>query len=154
MRRTTVVLLTAALGLATVASAEVKMVPAGPRSEKAAAAMKQRQATIGTEATPVRERWVGTRAIIFDNETRKLRTPSDTETATMVRSLRQMFARPAMQIRTQADGTRQGHLNGAVGTVVVARATEEGATETMCVESFSEAANFLGLVQKPASSEK
>jgi hypothetical protein len=45
-------------------------------------------------------------------------------------------------------------MEAAPAQVVIARATEEGTMETLCVQTFEEAAAFLGLVQQPIGSNE
>lgn len=136
--------------LASSVAAEVTFVHSSPRGEKAKQVLQQRETQAADSAS--KERWVATRAIIFDSSTKQLRKPTDSETAEMVKSLRSLLARgEKVQPRVRANGTRQGSAEGRFQNVVVARATEEGAVETLCVESFDEAAEFLGL--KPQAVE-
>jgi hypothetical protein len=95
------------------------------------------------------ERYKATKAIIFDEATRQLRKPTAAEIAQMVQHLRQMTSRPQRitASRVQANGTRQGSIEGEHANVVVARAKEDGQYETLCVQTFDEAAEFLGLVR-------
>lgn len=129
--------------LAGTVQAEVKWVTS-PRAEKVNA---KREAS--TQSVVKRELYRGTKAIIFDQETKQLRKPTMAEVALMVQHLRQMTAKPAQAIagRVQSNGTRQGSIDGEHANVVVARATEDGAYETLCVQTFDEAADFLGLVR-------
>ena len=102
------------------------------------------------EAAP-REKWVGTRAILRDEATGKLRKPTEAETRELVKTIKQLTARPT--VRTEAS-TRGGVMEAAPAQVVIARATEEGTMETLCVQTFEEAAAFLGLVQQPTGSNE
>jgi hypothetical protein len=92
-----------------------------------------------------RERWVGTRAILRDVKTGKLRKPTETETRELVKTIKQLTAR--VSIRTESASAVGGVIEAAPAQVVIARATEDGEMETLCVESFEEAAEFLGLVK-------
>lgn len=133
--------------------AEVRFVTGSPRAERAAAALETRgQEVAGPDAG---EKWIGARAIIFDGATKKLRRPTADETADMVRTLRILTARPAaIPGSVRANGSRQGAVEGRFSNVVIARATEDGAMETICVESFDEAVQFLGLeLQKPQANQ-
>jgi hypothetical protein len=102
-----------------------------------------------TEAAS-REKWVGTRAILRDESTGKLRKPTAAETEQLVKTIKQLTARPS--VRTTS--TRGGAVEAAPAQVVIARATEDGVMETLCVQSFEEAATFLGLVQQPNGSNE
>ncbi|HYK00148.1 MAG TPA: hypothetical protein VE974_00190 [Thermoanaerobaculia bacterium] len=139
----------AALGTALIgmsAQAEVKWITS-PRAEKVKQAEARR--TPSTQSVVKRERWSATRAIIFDHATKTLRKPTAAETASMVEHLEKMTSKPVRSIagRVQANGTRQGSIEGEHATVVVARATADGQYETLCVQTFDEAAEFLGLVR-------
>ena len=144
------ILLAVALGSALVgtsAQAEVKMLNGSPRAEKVTAAAARRSAT--TQTVVKREKWTASRPIIFDQATRKLRKPNATETAAMVESLQQLTSKPVTAIRgrIQTNGVRQGSIEGEQANVVIARATADGQYETLCVQTFDEAAEFLGLVR-------
>lgn len=140
----------AALGVALIgasAQAEVKWINASPRAEKVKQAEARR--TPSTQSVVKKERWSATRAIIFDQATKTLRKPTAAETASMVEHLEKMTSKPVRTIagRVQANGTRQGSIEGEQANVVVARATADGQHETLCVQTFDEAAEFLGLVR-------
>lgn len=127
------------------AGAGVTIVNAPPRISKTA----PRRTVV--EAAP-REKWVGTRAILRDETTGKLRKPTEAETRELVKTIKQLTARPT--VRTEATSTRGGVMEAAPAQVVIARATEEGTMETLCVQTFEEAAAFLGLVQQPNDSNE
>lgn len=148
MRRTLVGL--AAVGvcvLALDAGAKVVIVNASPRIVKAAPAGPMTDTTL-------REKWVGTKAIIRDAKTGKVRKPTEAETRELVRSIRELTARPGAGPRrvVSADGQVQSTADVGVPQVVVARATADGQNETLCISTFEEAADFLGL--QPAASDK
>ena len=147
IRRSGGVLIAAAALLAGVAQAEVKWVTS-PRAEKVNEAAARRAAS-APESVMKRELWTGSKAIIIDQETKQLRKPTMSEVALMVQHLRRMTSRPARAIasRVQSNGVRQGSIEGDQANVVVARATEDGQYETLCVQTFDEAADFLGLVR-------
>ena len=142
MKRTLVV-----LGVAVVcslsaqdASAKVTIVNASPRVMQNVPA----QRNVSTEAVS-KERWVGARAIVRDANSGKLRKPTAKETADLVKTIKQLTARPS--VRTESAGPG-GVIEPGAMQVIISRATEDGGTETMCVGSFEEAAEFLGLVQQ------
>ena len=60
-----------------------------------------------------------------------------------------MTSKPVQAIagRVQSNGVRQGSLEGEQANVIVARAKEDGQYETLCVQTFEEAADYLGLVR-------
>ncbi len=103
-----------------------------------------------TEAAS-REKWVGTRAILRDEATGKLRKPTADETEQLVSTIRQLAARPA--VRTEA-APSSGVAEEGKQQIIVARANEDGSMETLCVQTFEEAATFLGLMQEPPAGEK
>jgi hypothetical protein len=127
------------------AGARVTIVNSSPR------VMKTTPATRGpvTEmAAREKEKWVGTKAIVRDTQSGKLRKPTMKEAADMVKNLRQLTARPV--VRTEVSAARTGVIEPGTMQVVVARAIEDGTMETVCVETFEEAIAFLGLVPQPA----
>lgn len=148
--KTQSVLLAVALGgalLSTSAQAEVKWLNGSPRAEKVTAAAARRTPT--TQSIVKREKWSASRPIIFDPATKTLRKPTAAETAAMVDHLQQLTSKPIHEIkgRIQSTGTRQGSIEGDQANVIVARATADGQYETLCVQTFDEAAEFLGLVR-------
>ncbi len=126
------------------AAAKVKVVNASPRIEKTAPA-----ADAG-----MREKWVAKRAILRDAQTGQLRKPTEAETRQLVRTLRELTVRPDATPRRviSANGQLQSTAAPGIPQVVVARATADGQNETLCVQTFEEAAAFLGL--EPAASDK
>jgi hypothetical protein len=145
------ILLAVALGSALVgtsAQAEVKWLNGSPRAEKVTTAAAARR-TPTTQTVVKREKWAASRPIIFDQATKKLRKPNAAETAAMVENLEQLTSKPvpAIRGRIQSNGVRQGSIEGDQANVVVARATADGQYETLCVQTFDEAAEFLGLVR-------
>lgn len=142
------VLIAAGALLAGAAQAEVKWVTS-PRAERVNEAAARRSAEPATQSVTRREMWKGAKPIIFDQETKQLRRPTYAEVAQMVRHLRQMTTKPVPVIagRIQANGVHQGSIDGEHATVVVARATADGQYETLCVQTFDEAVDFLGLVR-------
>lgn len=129
------------------AGAKVIVVNASPRIVKSAPAVP------ATEATS-REKWVGTKAIVRDAKTGKLRRPTEVETRDMVKSLRELTARSSEGPRRviSANGQTQSLMDVGVPMIVLSRATEDGQNETLCVQTFEEAIDFLGL--KPAAGDK
>jgi uncharacterized membrane protein len=124
------------------AGAKVTIVNSSPRVLLTAPA-----ATRGPVADAAsRENWVGTRAIVRDVKTGKLRKPTATETRDMVKSIKQLTAR--VSVRTESSVPQGGVMEAAPAQVVIARATEDGGMETLCVQTFDEAAEFLGLVKQ------
>jgi len=130
--------------LAAQAYAGAKMISGSPRAEKVNAATVSRRIAAQSAS---REKWTGTKAIIFDAETKSLRKPTAAEVAQMVQSLRQLTAKPArISPKMAANGvSQQGDISGAFAQVLVARSRADGSVETKCVQTFDEAAQFLGL---------
>ena len=148
MKRTlAAVVVVGVCALALDAGAKVIIVNASPRIVKAAPAGPMVDTTL-------REKWVGTKAIIRDAKTGKVRKPSEAETRELVRTLRELTARPGAGPRRviSADGQVQATADVGIPQVIVARATADGQNETLCVSTFEEAAGFLGL--QPADSDK
>jgi hypothetical protein len=145
------VLLAVALGgtlLSTSAQAEVKWVNASPRVAQTASAGR----SVATDSV-VRERWVGTRAILRDTATGKLRKPTAREASELASTIKKLTARPVAVV-TEAASPRGGVWQAAPAQVVVARASADGGTETLCVQTFEEAADFLGLVKQPSGASQ
>ena len=135
--------------LAAQAYAGAKMISGSPRAEKVNAANVSRRIASQSAA---REKWTGTKAIIFDTQTKSLRKPTAAEVAQMVQSLRQLTTKPArISPKMAANGvTQQGDISGAFAQVLVGRARPDGSMETKCVQTFDEAAEFLGLQPEAA----
>lgn len=125
------------------ASAKVTVINSSPRVVKTAPATRG-----PVVEAAARENWVGTRAILRDAQTGQLRKPTATETRELVKTMRALTARPI--VRIEGATTQGGVAEVPPQQVIIARATEEGGMETICVASFEEAANFLGLVNQPA----
>ncbi|HEU4887825.1 MAG TPA: hypothetical protein VFV49_08070 [Thermoanaerobaculia bacterium] len=143
MKRTLLVL--SVVGVCAIAapdsSAKVTIVNSSPRVLMTAPATRGPVADAASS-----EKWVGTRAILRDAKTGKLRKPTETETRELVKSIKQLTARPV--VRTEGASAQGGVSAAAPAQVVIARATEDGTMETLCVGSFEEAAEFLGLVKQ------
>jgi hypothetical protein len=127
------------------ASAKVTIIHATSRTLKTPTVARR----VTTEAAS-REKWIGTKAILRDDKTGKLRKPTEVEIAQLVKTIRELTTRP---VRTEA-APRSGSVDTPYAQVVLARATEDGGMETLCVQTFDEAANFLGLVQQVEGSEQ
>ena len=123
------------------ASAKVKVINAGPRAVQTAPAAK-------TADVPAGETWIATKAILRDAKTGQLRKPTAAETRELVRTLRELTARPASDGPRRIispNGKASAEMDTAAPQVLVARATADGQNETLCVQTFEEAADFLGL---------
>ena len=98
--------------------------------------------------------YVAERAIFRDATSGALRKPSPKETSELVRSLKTLTKRGELKATTTGDGTGVVELDGQYQMVIVARAAEDGTYETLCVSSFEEAAEFLGLKRSVAPTER
>jgi hypothetical protein len=107
----------------------------------------------GAPRTSDGKTYVATRDIHVDPQTGAARKPTAAETQELVATLKQLTSRSTegLAARTHADGTKQVSLEGRFGTVTLARPGADGKMETLCVESFEEAAEFLGLVEAGAA---
>src|SRR5262245_30041552 len=98
------------------------------------------------------KKYVATRAITVDAQTGTLRLPTAEETQALVDSLVAMTNRSTegLQVKTAANGTKSVDLDGRFQSVMLARPNADGTSETKCVATFEEAAEFLGLVEDKA----
>lgn len=148
------VLLAVALGgtlLSTSAQAEVKWVNGSQRVQKTAPAA--RSVATDTAVREKREQYVGTRAIVRDVTTGKVRKPTAREANELASTLKKLTARPAA-VRTEGSSPRGGVWEAAPEQVVIARANPEGGMETLCVQTFEEAVDFLGLVKQSSGNQQ
>jgi hypothetical protein len=151
MKRTLVFALSASFVLAATAGAEVRMIQSSRADKVNATTSIMRRQTAGNAT----EKWVGKKSIVKDAATGQYRRPTQAEATAMVRSLKQLTARPeAINASLLPGGTRQGTINGAFSNVVIGRPKADGTIETLCVQTFEEAAAFLGLESEPAESEQ
>jgi len=99
--------------------------------------------------------YVPTREITIDKQTGKARKPTAQETQELVASLSGMLnhSSEGLAAKTLPDGTRQVTLEGRFAPVAIARPREDGSMEVLCVTSFGEAAEFLGLVESGAQQQ-
>ena len=95
------------------------------------------------------KKYIATRPITIDPQTRTLRLPTPQETQALVDSLVDMTNRSeeGLQVVTHANGVKSVDLDGRFQSVMLARPNEDGTSETRCVATFDEAADFLGLVE-------
>jgi hypothetical protein len=136
----------ACLMVASTAGAEVRMIQS-PRADKVNATTSVMRRQVQTNA---KEKWVGKRSIVKDETTGQFRRPTPAEASALVRSIRQMTTPATLSATVLPGGTRQGSLNGAFANVVLGRPKADGSMETLCVQTFEEAAAFLGLEAEPA----
>jgi hypothetical protein len=102
-----------------------------------------------SNASPKAKKFVATKEIIFDQATKTLRKPTAAETDAMIAQISAITNRTTdgLTARTLANGTKQINLQGRYGAVLLGRANADGTTETRCVTSMAEAADFLGLAE-------
>ena len=95
------------------------------------------------------KKYVATRPITVDTQTGTLRLPTAQEIETLVDSLIEMTNRSTdgLQLTTLADGTKTLNIEGRFQSVTLARPGEDGTWEIRCVNTFEEAADFLGLLE-------
>lgn len=96
-----------------------------------------------------KKRYTATRAIVVDSQSGELRMPTAQETQELVDSLVVLTNRSAegLQITTLPNGARAVNLENRFQSVMLARPNPDGTSETRCVTTFDEAADFLGLVE-------
>jgi hypothetical protein len=95
------------------------------------------------------KKYTATKEIIFDQATKTLRKPTVAETDAMIAQISAVTNRTTdgLTARTLSNGTKQINLQGRYGAVLLGRANADGTTETRCVTSMAEAAEFLGLAE-------
>jgi hypothetical protein len=98
---------------------------------------------------PAQKRFRATRPIAIDQATGRGRMPTDAEVEQLVETLSTLTKRTSddLQETTVASGATAIDLGGGFAGVMLARASEDGTLETLCVFTFEEGAEFLGLVE-------
>lgn len=98
-------------------------------------------------STQQEKKYKGTRAIVVDKQTGQVRLPTEQETQDLVNSLAAMIntSTQGLQETTLPNGAKAIELNGRFASVALTRPNADRTTETRCVSSFAEAAEFLGL---------
>jgi hypothetical protein len=92
-------------------------------------------------------KYKATRDIAIDAESGKARKPNAIEIAKIVEDLRALTSQPTTD--TQIELKNGGHaasLGGGFGGVMLARPSADGTFETLCVFTFEDGVEFLGLV--------
>lgn len=85
---------------------------------------------------------------IVDPQSQQARMPTAREVEEMVVHLSAMTRRPeTLQQTTSPSGGVMVDLNGGFAGVMLARPNEDGTLEMLCVFTFEEGAEFLGLVE-------
>ena len=94
------------------------------------------------------KKYKATRHIVVDKQTGQRRMPTQEEVDEVVGNLSHLANRPENLPETEgANGGTVVDLQGGYGGVMLARPAEDGSFETMCVFTFEEGADFLGLVE-------
>ena len=103
-----------------------------------------------SEGAPAPGRYKGTRRIVVDKQTRQLRMPTTEEVGQLVVDLARLTKRSTENLpETEIPGGGTSvDLEGGFGGVMLARPNDDGTYETKCVFTFSEGAEFLGLVRE------
>ena len=94
------------------------------------------------------KKYVATRDITIDKQTGQLRKPTAEETDALVAQLTAMTNQSAEGLQ-QTSGTNGVFvdLQERFQSTVLARPNPDGTSELLCVTTFEEAAEFLGLVE-------
>lgn len=88
-----------------------------------------------------------TRPIVMDAATGQPRLPDEQELAQVVAQLDALTQRPeSLTPETASSGVMKVDLEGGYGGLMLARPDGTGGLETLCVFTFAEGADFLGLV--------
>ena len=98
-------------------------------------------------STAMQKKYKATRAIVIDSQTGQRRMPTQEEVDAVVSDLSQLASRPEDLPSTQVGGAEVVDLAGGYGGVMLARPADDGSWETLCVFTFDEGADFLGLVE-------
>lgn len=96
-----------------------------------------------------KKKYTATRAIVVDSQSGEVRLPTAQETQELVDSLVALTNRSTegLQTTTLPNGARAVNLEDRFQSVMLARPNPDGTSETRCVTTFAEAADFLGLVE-------
>ena len=96
------------------------------------------------------KKFKATRAIVVDKQTGALRMPTPEEVDAVVATISALGQRPdeGLVQTTQPSGAVGLDLAGGFGGVLLARPSEDGTWETLCVFTLEEGAAFLGLVEE------
>jgi hypothetical protein len=91
-----------------------------------------------------------TRQVVVDAATGQARLPNTEEVAQMVAQLDTLTQRSeTLSATTASSGVMRLDLEGGFAGVLLARPDGRGGFETLCVFTFDEGADFLGLVADP-----
>lgn len=121
-----------------------------------AAALGAALATLWSPAASAQQgrskKYIATRAITVDQQSGTLRLPTTEETQQLVDRLVAMTNRSTegLQPTTLPNGATTIDLRGRFESVMLARPNPDGTSEVRCVNTFAEAAEFLGLVEDPS----
>ncbi len=99
------------------------------------------------------KRYVATKKVRIDQVTRQLRMPTPQEVDEIVETVEKLTDRSTqgLSVATDSSGVAKVDLENRFQNVMLFRANEDGSTETRCVTSMEEAAEFLGLVLADAA---
>jgi hypothetical protein len=127
----------------------VTLIPLGAFAQRTESPNVEAAGVARPDAAPADEAtaYTAERAIVRDEKTGSLRKPTPQETADLVRSLKTMTNRSGegLKVTSTSNGGEMMDLDGQFQMVVLARPTAEGGYETLCVSTFEEGAEFLGL---------
>lgn len=110
-------------------------------------------ASLADPADVKQKHFKATRAFVLDKQTGNARMPTESEITAVVADLSTLASRATegLSETTATGGAIAIDLAGGFGGVVLARPAASGAWETLCVFSFEEGAEFLGLVEDTAA---
>jgi hypothetical protein len=93
------------------------------------------------------KKFIATKKIVIDKETKELRKPTQEEVNKLVVELETLTKRPTenLETTTLAGGGEAVNLDNGYAGVIISRPNSDGNADTKCVFSFEEAAEFLGL---------
>jgi hypothetical protein len=100
-----------------------------------------------SNVSAMQKKYKGTRAIVVDNQTGQRRVPTQEEVDEVVANLSQLANRPEDLPSTQSGGAEVVDLAGGYNGVMLGRPADDGSWETLCVFTFEEGAEFLGLIE-------
>jgi hypothetical protein len=102
-----------------------------------------------TKPKVTQKRYKATRPIVVDQQTGQLRMPTKQEMAETMETLATLAKRPSKGLKQKsvASGGVAVDLDGGFGGVMLARPNADGTWETLCVFTFEEGVEFLGLVE-------
>lgn len=132
------------------AAAAVTVTAGGPLGSALSAQAQDSAASAATQQAPSvlrgQNRYRATRPIVVDTQTRQRRMPTVQELGELVDQLATLTKRPeGLPETAMAGGAVAVDLDGGFAGLMLARPNEDGTFETLCVFTFEEGAEFLGL---------